>query len=53
MVLGGIIVKNEFKVSLSLEETVSFSKKKLVRGSLTGDLVNERIIESDGKKLRI
>lgn len=44
-------MKNEFKVSLSLEETVSFLKKELVRGSLTGDLVDERVIESDGKKL--
>lgn len=44
-------MKNEFKVSLSLEETVSFLKKELVRGSLTGDLVDERVIESDGKKV--
>lgn len=44
-------MKNEFKVSLSLEETVSFLKKELVRGTLTGDLVDERVIESDRKKV--
>lgn len=44
-------MKNEFNVSLSIDETVAILKKEIIRGSITGELISERTININDKKV--